>query len=87
MDTNILGISELQWTTMGELCSDDHYIYYYRQESCGRNGVAFIVNKRPEMQYLDTVSKTKVLSQFVLKANYSASQYAPTTDAKETEVE
>ena len=39
------------------------------------------------MQYLDAVSKTKLLSQFVLKVNYSASQYAPTTDAEETEVE
>ena len=39
------------------------------------------------MQYLNAVSKTKLLSQFVLKVNYSASQYAPTTDAEETEVE
>ena len=43
---NILGISELRWTGMGEFNSDDHYIYYCRQESLRRNGVAIIVNKR-----------------------------------------
>ena len=42
---NILGISELKWTEMGEFNSDDHYIYYLRQETISRNGVAFIVNK------------------------------------------
>ena len=42
----ILGISELKWTGMGEFNSDDHYIYYYGQESLRRNGVAVIVNKR-----------------------------------------
>ena len=43
---NILGISELKWTGMGEFNSDDHYIYYCEQESLRRNGVAIIVNKR-----------------------------------------
>ena len=43
---NILGISELKWTRMGEFNSDDHYIYYCGQESLRRNGVAIIVNKR-----------------------------------------
>ena len=43
---NILGISELKWTGMGELNSDDHYIYYCGQEPLRRNGVALIVNKR-----------------------------------------
>ena len=42
----ILGISKLRWTGMGEFNSDDHYIYYCRQESFRRNGVAIIVNKR-----------------------------------------
>ena len=42
----ILGISELKWTGMGELNSDDHYIYYREQESLRRNGVAFIVNEK-----------------------------------------
>ena len=43
---DILGISELKWMGMGEFNSDDHYIYYCRQESFRRNGVALIVNKR-----------------------------------------
>ena len=48
VNINILGISELKWTGMGELNSDDHYIYYYGQESLRRNGVALIVNKSPK---------------------------------------
>ena len=43
---NILGISELRWTGMGEFNSDDHYIYYCGQESLRRNGVAIMVNKK-----------------------------------------
>ena len=46
VNIDILGISELKWTRMGEFNSDDHYIYYYGQESLGRNGVAIMVNKR-----------------------------------------
>ena len=46
VNVNILGISELKWTGMGEFNSDDHYIYYCRQESLRRNGIAIIVNKR-----------------------------------------
>ena len=46
VNINILGISKLKWTGMGEFNSDDHYIYYYGQESLRRNGVALIVNKR-----------------------------------------
>ena len=45
MNTNILGISELKWTRMDKFNSNDHYIYYSRQESLGRNGVALIINK------------------------------------------
>ena len=45
VNTDILGISELERTGMGEFSSDDHYIYYCGQESLRRNGVAFIVNK------------------------------------------
>ena len=55
---DILGISELKWTLMGEFNSDDHYIYYCGKESLKRNGVALIVNKRVQMQYLDAISKT-----------------------------
>ena len=46
VNVDILGISELKWTGMGEFNSDDHYIYYCGQESLRRNGVDFIVNKR-----------------------------------------
>ena len=46
VNINILGISKLRWTGMGEFNSDDHYIYYCGQESLRRNGVALIVNKR-----------------------------------------
>ena len=46
VNINILGISELKWSGMGEFHSDDHYIYYCGQESLRRNGVAFIDNKR-----------------------------------------
>ena len=48
MSINMLGISELKWTGMGEFNSDDHYIYYYGQESLRRNGVAIMVNKSPK---------------------------------------
>ena len=46
VNIDILGISELKWTGMGEFNSNDHYIYYCWQESLRRNGVALIVNKR-----------------------------------------
>ena len=46
VNIDILGISELKWTGMGEFNSDDHYIYYCGQESLRRNGVAIVVNKR-----------------------------------------
>ena len=46
VNVNILGISELKWTGMGEFNSDDHYIYSCRQESFRKNGVAIMVNKR-----------------------------------------
>ena len=46
VNVDILGISELKWTGMGEFNSDDHYIYYCWQESLRRNGVAIMVNKR-----------------------------------------
>ena len=46
VNIDILGISELKWTRMGNCNSDDHYIYYCSQESLRRNGVAIIVSKR-----------------------------------------
>ena len=48
VNINILGISELKWTGMGEFNSDDHYIYYYGQELLRRNGIALIINKSPK---------------------------------------
>ena len=58
VNVDILGISKLKWTGMGEFNSDDHYIYYCGQESLRRNGVVLIVNKSTEMQYLVAISKT-----------------------------
>ena len=58
VNVDILGIRELRWTGMGEFNSDDHYIYYCGQESLRRNGVAIMVSKESEMQYLDAISKT-----------------------------
>ena len=56
-NVDILGIGKLKWTGMGEFNSDSDYIYYCGQEYLRRNGVAIIVNKRSEMQYLDAISK------------------------------
>ena len=58
VNIDILGISELKWTGMGEFNSDDHYIYYCGQKSLRRNEVAIMVNKESEMEYLDAISKT-----------------------------
>ena len=57
VNVDILGISELKWTGMGEFNSDDHFIYYYGQESLRRNGAAIIANKRVQIQYLNATSK------------------------------
>ena len=52
VNVNILGISKLKWTGMGEINSDDHFIYYCGQESLRRNGVAIMVNKRVQKAVL-----------------------------------
>ena len=57
VNINILGVSELKWTGMGEFNSDDHYICYCGQESLRRNGVSIMVNKRVLNLYLDAISK------------------------------
>ena len=57
VNDNILGISKLKWTGMGEFNSDDH-IYYCGQESLRRDGVAIMVNKRVRNAVLDAISKT-----------------------------
>ena len=57
VNINILGISKLKWTGMGEFNSDDHYIHYFGQEFLRRNGVALIVNERVQNAVLDVMSK------------------------------
>ena len=57
VNINILEIRELKWTGMGELNSDDHYIYYCGQESLRRNEVSIKSTKESKMQYLDAISK------------------------------
>ena len=57
VNVDILGISELKWTGMGEINSEDHYIYYCGQQSLTRNGVAIMVKIESEMQYSVAVSK------------------------------
>ena len=57
LNVDILGINELEWTGLGEFNSDDHCIYYCEQGSLRRNGVALIVSKESEMEYLGVASK------------------------------
>ena len=54
VNIDIVAISELQWTGMGEFNSDDHYIYYCGQESLRRNGVAIMVNKRVQNTWMQS---------------------------------
>ena len=71
VNIDFLGTSELKWMGMGEFNSDDHYVYYCGQESLRRNGVALIVTKESEMQYLGAISKMTEWSLFISKANCS----------------
>ena len=91
VNVDILGISELKWTEMGEFNSDDHYIYYCRQESLRRNGVAIMVNKRVWNAVLGcNVKNNRMISvRFQGKPfNITVIQfYAPTSNAEEAEVE
>ena len=73
VNINILGISELKWTGMGEFNSDDHYVYCCGQESLRRNGVAIIVNKRVWNAVLGCSLKNDKWSLFVSKPNHSIS--------------
>ena len=69
VNVNILAISELKWTGMGEFNSDDHYIYYFRQESLRRNGLAITVNKRVQNAVLGcNLKNDRMIS--VSKANH-----------------
>ena len=91
MNINILGISKLGWTGMGEFNSDDHYIYYCGQEPLRINGVAIIVNKRVWNAVLEcNLQNDKMISvHFQGKPfNITVIQvYAPTSNAEEAEVE
>ena len=91
VNIDILGISELKWTGMGKFNLDDHYIYYCRQESLRRNGVAIIVNKRVRNAVLGcNLKKDRMISvHFQGKLfNITVIQvYAPTSNAEEAEVE
>ena len=64
VNIDILGISELKCTKMGEFNSDDHYIYYCGQESLRRNGVAIIVNKRVQNAVLGCSLKNDRMIQY-----------------------
>ena len=72
VNVDILGISKLRWTGMGEFNSDDHYIYYCGQESLRRNGEAITVNKRVQNAVLGCNLKNDRMI-FVSKANHSIS--------------
>ena len=75
MNINILGISELKRTGMGEFNSDEHYIYYCGQESLRRNGVALLVNKRVRNAVLGfSLKNDRMILLFISKANHSVSQ-------------
>ena len=92
VNVNILGISEIKWTTrMGEFNSDDHYIYYSGQESLRRNVVAIIVNKRDRNAVLGCSLK----NDRMISVHFQGKPFnimviqacAPTSNAEEAEVE
>ena len=86
VNVDILGISELKWTGMGEFNSDDHYIYYCGQESLRRNGVAIMVNKRVRNAVLgcNLENDRLIFAHFQGKPfNITVIQvYAPTSNVK-----
>ena len=90
-NVNILGISELKWTGMGEFNSDDHYIYYCGQESLRRNAVAIMINKR----VLNAVLGCNLKNNRIIPVRFQGKSfnitiiqaYAPTSNAEEAEVE
>ena len=88
---DILGISELKWTGVGEFNPDDHYIYYWGQESLRRNGVAIMVNKRVQNAVLGCNLKNNSMISVRLQGksfNITVIQvYDPTSNAEETEAE
>ena len=91
VNVDILGISELKWTGIGEFNSDDRYIYYCGQESLRRNGVAIMVNERVQKAVLGcNLKNNRMISvRFQGKSfNITVIQvYVPTSNAEEAEVE
>ena len=91
VNVNILGISELKWTGMGEFKSDDHYIYYCKQESLRRNGVAIMVNKRVRNAVFGCNLKNDRKISVCFQGNpfniTVIQVYAPTSNTEEAEVE
>ena len=91
VNVNILGISELKWTGMGEFTSDDHYICYCGQESLRRKGVALVVNKRVQNAVLGCNLKNDRMISICFQGkpfNIMVIQvYAPANNAEEAEVE
>ena len=91
VNVDILGISELKWTGMGEFNSDDHYIYYCGQEPLRKNGVDNMVNKRVQNAVLGCDLKNDRMISGRLQGkpfNITVIQgYAPTSNTEETEVE
>ena len=89
VNVDILGISDIKWTGMGEFKSDDHYIYYCGQESLRRNGVAIRVNKSPKSStWMQSQKGQNDLCSFPRQTiQYQVIQaYAPTSNAEEAEV-
>ena len=91
VNVDILGISELKWTGIGEFNSDDHYIYYCGQESLRRNGVAIMVNRRVQNAVLGCNFKNDRMISVPFQGkpfNITVIQvYNPTSNAEEAEVE
>ena len=91
VNVDILGISELKWTGMGEFNSDGHYTYYCGQESLRRNGVAIMANKRVQNVVLGCDLKNDGMFSVHFQGklfNFRVIQvYAPTSNAEEAEVE
>ena len=91
VNVDIVGLSELRWTGMGEFNSDDHYIYYCGQGSLRRNGVAIMVNKRVQNAVLGcNLRNDRMISvhfQGKLFSIIVTQVYAPTSNAEEAEVE
>ena len=91
MNMDILGISKLKWTGIGEFNSNDHYTYYYGQGSLKRNGIAMIANKRVQNAVLGcNLKNNRMISLRFQGKPFSITViqvYAPTNIAEEAEVE